>query len=131
MAALLGDGDAQRENEPTNETRKVGKQSGGDGVVPSEVEIRCECAFTCMNAVFRQNLTDALAVDANEADTASGTGNTLADDHGRARFCRTNATCIWGVSDPRFRVPDLDRRVAEGVAHAPDVPSLLQTARWL
>jgi hypothetical protein len=44
----------------TNETRKVGKQSGGDGAMPSQAEIRCECAFTYMNEVFRKNLTDAL-----------------------------------------------------------------------
>jgi hypothetical protein len=53
-----------------------------------------------MNAVSRKNLTDALAVDANDVDTASDTGNALADDHDTARFCRTNATCTWGVSDP-------------------------------
>jgi hypothetical protein len=90
-----------RERE-TNETRKVGKQSGGDGAVPSQAEIQCECAFTHMNAVFRKNLTDALAVDANGVDTASDTGGALNDGRERARFCRMNATCIWGVSDPRF-----------------------------
>jgi hypothetical protein len=42
-------------------------------VVPSQAEIQCECAFTYMNAVFRKNLTDALAVDANDIDTASDT----------------------------------------------------------
>lgn len=45
----------------TNETRKGGKQSGGDGAVPSQAEIRCECAFSYMNAVSRKNLTDARA----------------------------------------------------------------------
>jgi hypothetical protein len=40
-------------------------------VVPSQAEIRCECAFTYMNAVFQQNLTYALVVDATNADTAS------------------------------------------------------------
>ena len=54
----------------TNETRKVGKQSGGDGAVPSQAEIRCGCAFTYMNAVFRKNLTEALVGDANDEDTA-------------------------------------------------------------
>jgi hypothetical protein len=37
--------------------------------VPSRVAIQCECAFTYMNAFFRKNLTDALAVDANHVDT--------------------------------------------------------------
>jgi hypothetical protein len=55
-----------------------------------------------MNAVFRKNLTDALAVDANDVDTASDTGSAFNDGRDRARFGRTNATCIWGVSDPRF-----------------------------
>jgi hypothetical protein len=39
--------------------------------MPSQAEIRCECAFTYMNAVSRKNLTDARAVDANDVDTAS------------------------------------------------------------
>jgi hypothetical protein len=96
--------------------------------VPSQAEIQCECAFTYMNAVFRKNLTDALAVDANDVDTASDTGGALNDGRDRARFCRTTATCIWGVSDPEHWARDRDRGVAEGVAHAPDVPSLLPTA---
>ena len=41
--------------------------------MPSRVKIQCECAFTYMNAVFRKNLTDALAVDANDVDNASDT----------------------------------------------------------
>jgi hypothetical protein len=121
MAALLSDGDAQRENEPTNETRKVGKQSGGDGVVPSQAEIQCECAFTHLNAVFRKNLTDAFALDANDVDAGFDTGGALNHVSDRARSCRTNATRIWGVSDPRFSGANVDRRVAEEVAHAPDV----------
>jgi hypothetical protein len=53
-----------------------------------------------MNAVFRKNLTDSLAVDANDVDTASDTSGALGDVSDRAQFCRTTATCIWGVSDP-------------------------------
>ena len=69
--------------------------------MPSRVKIQCECAFTYMNAVFRKNLTDALAADANHVDTASDTSGAFGDGRDRARFCRTIATCIWGVSDPR------------------------------
>jgi hypothetical protein len=54
-----------------------------------------------MNAVFRKNLTDALAVEANDMDNASETGGAFGDDRDRARFCRTTSTYIWGVSDPR------------------------------
>jgi hypothetical protein len=68
--------------------------------VPSRIEIQCECAFTNMNAVFRKNLTDALAVNANHVATASDTSGALGNDRDRARFGRTTATCIWGVSDP-------------------------------
>jgi hypothetical protein len=41
----------------TNVTRWSGRMAEGDGVVPSQVEIRCGCAFSYMNAVFRKNLT--------------------------------------------------------------------------
>jgi hypothetical protein len=41
----------------TNETRRVGRQAGDDGAVPSRAWIRCECAFTYMNAVPGKNLT--------------------------------------------------------------------------
>jgi hypothetical protein len=68
-------------------------------IVGAAVRIQSGCA---LNAVFRKNLTDALAVDANDVDTASGIGGALDDGGNRARFCRTNATCIWGVSDPHF-----------------------------
>jgi hypothetical protein len=54
-----------------------------------------------MNAVFRKNLTDALAFDTPDLDTASDTGGAVNHVRDRARFCRTNATCVWGVSDPR------------------------------
>jgi hypothetical protein len=89
--------------------------------VPSRVEIQCECAFTYMNAIFRKNLTDALAVDANHVDTASDTSGALGDGRDRAGFCRTTATYIWGVSDTLpAEAWGRDRGVAEGVAHAPD-----------
>jgi hypothetical protein len=54
-----------------------------------------------MNAVSRKNLTDTRAVDANDVDTASETGGAFGDGSDRARFYRTRATTVWGVSDPR------------------------------
>jgi hypothetical protein len=65
MAALCGHRDTQRENERDDRDAQVGRQAGDDGAVPSQAEIQCECAFTYMNAVFRKNLTEALAVGAN------------------------------------------------------------------
>ena len=41
--------------------------------MPIQAEVQCECAFTYMNAVSRKNLTSALAVDANDVDTAADT----------------------------------------------------------
>jgi hypothetical protein len=67
---------------------------------PPQFRIQSECALTYMNAVIRKNLTDALAVGANDVDTAFDTSGAFGDGRDRARFCRTIATCIWGVSDP-------------------------------
>ena len=72
----------------------------GDGAVPSQVEIRCGCAFTYMNAVFRKNLTEALAINANDEDTALDTGAAFGGVTGIATSRRMTATCMWGVSDP-------------------------------
>ena len=48
-------------------------------------------------------------------------GGALRSVMDEARFCRTTATCIWGVSDPLpAEAWGRDRGVAEGVAHAPD-----------
>ena len=84
----------------TNETRRVGKTVGSNGAVPFQAEIQSECAFTHMNAVFRKNLTNALAVAANDVSTASDTGGALDGGRDRAPFCRTTATRIWGVCGP-------------------------------
>jgi hypothetical protein len=90
-------------------------------MVPSRVEIQCECAFTYMNAVFRKNLTNALAVDANHVGTASDTSGALGDGRDRARFCRTTATCIWGVDSPPFvnprRIRPAARRIGTELDH--------------
>jgi hypothetical protein len=98
--------------------------------VPSEAAIQCECAFTYMNAVFRKNLTDVPAVDANHVATASDTSGALGDGRDRARFCRTTATCIWGVRDPLpAEAWGRDRRVAEGGSLTPQMtPSPILTA---
>jgi hypothetical protein len=104
----------------TNETRRWEDRQ--------EITARCRLgsrfsasARSHMNAVIRKNLTDALAVDANDVDTASDTSGALGDGRDRARFCRTIVTCIWGVSDHPNKARDRVRGVAEGVAHTPDV----------
>jgi hypothetical protein len=68
--------------------------------VPFQAEIRCECAFTCMNAVSRKNLTDAQTESANNVRTALDAGAAFGGVAGIAPSCRMIATCIWGVSDP-------------------------------
>lgn len=60
--------------------------------MPSQVEIRCGCAFTCMNAVFRKNLTAALAINANDEDTARGAGGAFDGVTGIVLSRRINVT---------------------------------------
>ena len=70
---------------------------------------------------FRQKPVRRVRVDEVDAGVAHDTGGALGGVTDEARFCRTTATCIWGVSDPlRIEARDRDRGVAEGVAHAPD-----------
>ena len=64
------------------------------------MEIRCRCAFTYMNAVFRKNLTETLAGDANDEGTVLDTGGAFSGVTGIAPSRRMIATCMWGVSDP-------------------------------
>jgi hypothetical protein len=82
-----------------------------------------------MNAVIRKNLTDALAVDANDVDTVSDTSGAFGDGRDRARFCRTIATCIWGVSDPLPTGPGTGSGGWQRGSLTPQMPpSLLPTA---
>ena len=101
MATLSGHCDAQRENERDERDAQVGRQAGGDGAVPSQAEIRCECAFTYMNAVSGKNLTGVFSSMKSMRAMAHDIGGALRSVMDEARFCRTTATCIWGVSDPR------------------------------
>jgi hypothetical protein len=57
MATLSGPCDAQREHERNQRDAQDGRQAGGDGAMPSQAEIQCECAFTFMNAFSGKNLT--------------------------------------------------------------------------
>jgi hypothetical protein len=88
--------------------------------MPPQAMIRCECAFTYMNAVSGKNLTALFASMELDASVTQDSGGALRNVTDEARFRRTIATCIWGVSDPRKPSRDRDRGVAEGVAHAPD-----------
>jgi hypothetical protein len=53
-----------------------------------------------MNAVFRKNLTEALAGDANNEDTALDPGGAFSAVTGIALSRRTIVTSTSGVSDP-------------------------------
>ena len=85
----------------TNETRRVGRQAGDDGAVPCRAWIRYECAFTYMNAVSGKSLTGVFSSIEVDAGVTHDSGGALRSVTDRARFSRTTATCIWGVSDPR------------------------------
>jgi hypothetical protein len=69
--------------------------------MPSQAKIRCECAFTYMDAVSGRNLTGVFSSVEVDASVTHDSGGALRSVTDRARFSRTAATCIWGVSDPR------------------------------
>jgi hypothetical protein len=50
---------------------------------------------------FRQKPVRLCSPHMNHACPTQDTGGALDDVTDEARFCRTTATCIWGVSDPR------------------------------
>ena len=78
---------------------------------------------------FRRKPVKRVPADEVHGGVTHDTGGTLGDVTDEARFCRTTATCIWSVSDPLFRATNLDRRVAEGVAHAPDLSGTVADSR--
>ena len=87
--------------------------------MPSQAQIQCECAFTYMNAVFRKNLTDALAVDANDVDAGADTGGALSDVNDRARSYRTNGKMhLERERPPAGRAWGEEGGRQMGVAHA-------------
>jgi hypothetical protein len=89
--------------------------------VPSQAEIQVRVRVHLMNAVSGKNLTGVFSLMESIGVWPHDIGGALRSVTDEARFCRTNATRIWGVSDPPFfRAANLDSGVAEGVAHAPD-----------
>jgi hypothetical protein len=74
MAAVSGYQALSARIYETNETRRLEDRKEVTARWPSQVLIRCECAFTYMNAVSRKNLTGALAVKANAVEPESDTG---------------------------------------------------------
>jgi hypothetical protein len=120
MAALLSDGDAQRER--TGRTRRArlgnsqevtaGAVLGGDS---AEVRVHLyERSFP------EEPDTRALAVNANDVRTALDTGAAFAGVTGLAPSRRMIVTCMWGVSDPpEGRAWGEEGGSQMGVAHAP------------
>lgn len=78
---------------------------------------------------FRQEPDRRVLVGEVDRGLTSDTGGALRRVMHEAWFCRTNATRIWGVSDPLFSAGNLDRRVAEGVAHAPNASVTVADSR--
>ena len=79
----------------------------------SRAAIQRKCAFTYMNAVFRKNLTEALAGDANDEDTALDPGGAFSAVTGTALSRRTIVTWTFG----RERPPAGRPRGEEGGSH--------------
>jgi hypothetical protein len=53
-----------------------------------------------MNALSGEDLTGVFSLMKSMRGIARDTDGTLGGVRSNARFCRTTATCIWGVSDP-------------------------------
>jgi hypothetical protein len=51
---------------------------------------------------FRRKPVTVISADEVHVGVTEDTGGALGDVTDEARFCRTRATCIWGVSDPLF-----------------------------
>ena len=82
-----------------------------------------------MNAVSGENLTGLVPVDEVHAGMTDDTGSALGDVTDEARFCRTTATSIWGVSDPhKLKRGTATRGWQRGSLTPQMPPSLLPTA---
>ena len=82
-----------------------------------------------MNAVSGENLSVVFLFDEVHGGVAHDTGGALGDVTDEARFCRTTATCIWGVSDPPFSSAWTAIRGWQRGSLTPQMtPSLLLTA---
>ena len=114
MAALVNDGDAQRENErderdaqgwETVRRLTAGAVSGGDS---AEVRVHLyERSFP------EEPDRRARAVNANDVRTALDMGAAFGGVTGIAPSRRMTATCMWGVSDPRG--PGVGRRSGQPI----------------
>jgi hypothetical protein len=100
MAALLSDAMLSSRTNATNETRKVGKQSGGDSAGAVSGGDSVEVRVTYMNAVSRKNLTDACAWLVRTTRAPRDTSAAFGGVTGIAPSRRMTTTCTWGVSDP-------------------------------
>jgi hypothetical protein len=88
--------------------------------VPSQAEIRCECAFTYMNAVFRKNLTESMAVDANDEDATPDTGGATGSVNQHRAVSPDNRDMVVGRERPPAGRPRGEEGGSQvGVAHAP------------
>ena len=107
-------------NEPDERDAQGWETAEGDGVVPSQAEIRYECAFTYMNAVFRKNLTLAMAVDANDEDATLDTGGASGGVNRHRAVSPDNRDIHIGRErPPAGRAWGEEGGRQTGVAHAP------------
>jgi hypothetical protein len=92
---------SQRENPRDERDAQVGSQAGGDGQATisgmDSVRVRVHLYERC----FRRKPVRRVPADEVHVGVTHDTGRALADVTDEARFCRTTATWMWGVSDPR------------------------------
>ena len=92
---------SQRENRRDERDAQVGSQAGGDGQATisgvDPVRVRVHPYERC----FRRKPVRRVPADEVHVGVTHDTGRALGDVTDEARFCRTTATWMWGVSDPR------------------------------
>ena len=88
-------GDAQREANATNETRKVGNSQEVTARVLSLAAIRWKCAFTLYERSFPEEPDRRGRSNANDVRIALDTGAAFAGVTGIAPSRRMIVTCMW------------------------------------
>ena len=90
-------------------------------MMPSQAEIRLECAFTNMNAVSGENLTHLCLLMKSVSGHHAPHRRRSPQCHGRSAVLPDDGDMHLGRErPPQAEAWDHDRGVAEGVAHAPD-----------
>jgi hypothetical protein len=122
MAAIRRDDVAQREHLRDERDAQVGRQVGDDGLTPSQaldsVRVRVH--------LYERELRAKPVSSGHFPESPRLHGATPSSAPGEvtdgARYCRTTATCVWGVSDPSFQCAEPRQEGGRGGRSRPRCP---------